>query len=121
MDLTIIHTTSNLPDLIFLQMRCTQRTPLPFSLSTHLSEAGEKQLAEARVAGGRFWLLAGKHGRGFFMDAASSARDAILPSQSNGTAVVPPFPLEERDGKLRREPLCIVIIWGECRETQAIA
>ena len=43
------------------------------------------------------------------MDAASSARDAILPSQSNATAMVPPFPLEERDGKLRREPLCIVI------------
>ena len=43
------------------------------------------------------------------MDAASSARDAILASQSNATAAVPPFPLEERDGKLRREPLYIVI------------
>ena len=43
------------------------------------------------------------------MDAASGARDAMLPPQSNAAAAAPPFPLEERDGKLRREPLYIAI------------
>ena len=43
------------------------------------------------------------------MEAASSAMGAILPSQSNAAAAAPPFPLEERGGKLRREPACIAI------------